>query len=57
MDLSAIKQKCLVVAVWDKDNKSHDDFMAGVSQHVTVKPEPSKFSSLDFYRTAASSKF
>ena len=57
MDLSAIKQKCLVVAVWDKDNKSHDDFMAGVSQNVTVKPEPSKFSSLDFYRTAASSKF
>ena len=43
MDLSAIKQKCLVVAVWDKDNKSHDDFMAGVSQHVTVKLEPSNF--------------
>ena len=43
MDLSAIKQKCLVVAVWDKDNKSHDDFMAGVSQHVMSSQNPLSF--------------
>ena len=37
MDLSLIKQKCLVVAVWDRDTSNHDDFMAGVGPDIDTK--------------------
>ena len=30
MDLQDIARKSLVVAVWDKDSTSRDDYMAGV---------------------------
>ena len=30
MDIRDIERKSLVVAIWDKDSKSKDDFMAGV---------------------------
>ena len=30
MDMREIERKSLVVAIWDKDSKSKDDFMAGV---------------------------
>ena len=36
MDLSLIKQKSLVVAVWDRDTKNHDDFMAGVGPDIDI---------------------
>ena len=30
MDIREIERKSLVVAIWDKESKSKDDFMAGV---------------------------
>ena len=30
MDIHDIEMKSLVVAIWDKDSKSKDDYMAGV---------------------------
>jgi len=31
MSLNDVTKKSLVVAIWDKDSKSHDDYMAGVT--------------------------
>ena len=30
MDIHEIERKSIVVAIWDKDTNSKDDFMAGV---------------------------
>ena len=30
MSVNEIQSKSIVVAIWDEDSKSHDDFMAGV---------------------------
>ena len=32
MDALEVERKSLVVAIWDKDSKSRDDYMAGVSK-------------------------
>ena len=31
MSVNEIQSKSIVVAIWDEDSKSHDDFMPGVS--------------------------
>ena len=37
MDIREIERKSLVVAIWDKDSKSKDDFMAGVCLFLEMK--------------------
>ena len=37
MDIREIERKSLVVAIWDKDSKSNDDFMAGVCLALRMK--------------------
>ena len=34
MDVHEVERRNLVVAIWDKDSKSRDDFMAGVRHLV-----------------------
>ena len=37
MSAAEVNSKSLVVSIWDKDTKSKDDFMAGVSDSITLR--------------------